>query len=80
MTTPEFINQNKTDTFKKGDKVVMHTCHESTLPQYKGKIWTCQTDSYKRGNAEIGFQELVFLEGFSGAFAANFLALVTIEN
>lgn len=56
----------------------MHTCHESTLPQYKGKIWNCQTDSYKRGNEDIGFQELVFLEGFSGAFAANFLALVKI--
>lgn len=74
MITDKFISENKTETFKKGDKVVMHTCHEATF--YKGKIWTCKTDSYKTGSVDYGFQELVFLEGFSGSFAANFLALV----
>lgn len=56
----------------------MHTCHEATF--YKGKIWTCKTDSYKTGSVDYGFQELVFLEGFSGAFAANFLAAVGGKN
>ena len=46
MTTDAYIQENQTQLFKKGDKVVMHTCHESTLPVYKDKIWTCQTDSF----------------------------------
>lgn len=74
MTTQKFIDENKTETFKKGDTVVMHTCGEAAF--YKGKIWTCQTDSYKRGSVDYGFDDLVFLEGFSGAFATKFLAAV----
>lgn len=58
--------------FKKGDKVVMHTCHESTLPEYKGKVWECRTDSYM----DKAKQECVFLEGFSGCFLCDFLAIV----
>ena len=73
MTTQDYIDKNKTETFKKGDKVVMHGCHEATLPQYKGKEWICKTDSYQRGNADYGYQDLVFLEGFSGCFAAEYL-------
>ena len=57
--------------YKKGDIVVMHTCYESTMPEYKGKLWTCTTDSYMaNGN------ELVFLEGFSGCFDCDFLKKV----
>lgn len=71
MTTDNFINENKTATFKKGDKVVMHTCHESTIEKYKDRVWVCQTDSFlTRGKSEV-----VFLEDFSGYFAANFLKL-----
>ena len=72
MTTQKFIDENKTETFKKGDKVIMHTCHEATLPQYENKEWICQTDSYVRKSSYEN-QELVFLEGFSGCFAAQYL-------
>lgn len=66
--TPQLKN------FKEGDKVVMHTCHESTLPEYKGKVWTVQSDSFISKSKD----EVVFLEGFSGYFIASFLELVKI--
>ena len=72
MTGNDYINQNRTETFKKGEKVVMHNCMEAKLPKYNGKIWTCQTDSF----LDRGRQEVVFLEGFSGYFAAEFLQRV----
>lgn len=72
MTTDTFINENKTSTFKKGDKVVMHSCGEASV--YKGKIWKCQTDSYK----DRGGSDVVFLEGFSGCFSCKFLQLVKL--
>lgn len=74
MTNDTFINENKTTTFKKGDKVLMHTCGEANFPKYKGKIWTCKTDSYKdRAN-----QDVVFLEGFSGYFSCEYLQIVDV--
>jgi len=72
MTTESFIQENKTITFSKGDKVVMHTCGEADFPKYKGKIWTCLTDSY----LDRGKSESVFLEGFSGAFSTKFLQII----
>ena len=69
MTTQNFIDENKTATFKKGDKVIMDGCYEATFEKNKGKIWTCQTDSY----LDMSKQEVVFLEGFSGCFAAKYL-------
>lgn len=69
MTTDTFIQENQTQLFKKGDKVVMHTCHESTFNKYKDKIWTCLTDSFLAKDKS----EVVFLEGFSGYFLAKFL-------
>lgn len=57
------------NTFKKGDKVIMEGCYEATFPKNKGKIWICQTDSY----IDKGGQDVVFLEGFSGCFACEFL-------
>lgn len=69
MTNDNYINENRTETFKKGDKVVMHNCYEASLPKYNGKIWTCQTDSF----LDRGKEEVVFLEGFSGYFSAEFL-------
>ena len=39
MVTDNYINQNKTETFKKGDKVIMHSCHEATFEEYKDKVW-----------------------------------------
>lgn len=61
--------------FSEGDKVVMHTCHEATFPKYKGKIWTCKTDSY----IDKAGQEVVFLEGFSGCFLCDYLAIVNVS-
>jgi hypothetical protein len=71
MTTDKYINENKTETFKKGDSVVMHTCHEASFEKYKDKVWTCQTDSF----LDRGKQEVVFLEDFSGYFLAQFLKI-----
>lgn len=61
---------------KKGEKVVMHTCGEAE--QYDGKIWTCKTDEYEKGES-VYKQRLVFLEGFSGCFAVEFLQKVNQE-
>ncbi|WP_158728625.1 hypothetical protein [Flavobacterium sp. I-STPA6A] len=71
MTTDKYINENKTKTFKKGDKVIMHSCHESTFEKYINKVWICQTDSF----LDRAKQEVVFLEDFSGYFSAQFLKL-----
>lgn len=73
MTTDNYINENKTTTFKKGDTVVMHSCVEASF--YKGKIWTCLTDSY----LDRGKQEVVFIEGFSGCFSAKCLQIVELK-
>jgi hypothetical protein len=72
MTDDHYINENRTETFKKGDKVVMHTCYEASLPKYKDKLWTCQTDSF----LSKGKEEVVFLENFSGYFATEFLKMI----
>jgi hypothetical protein len=64
--------------FKKGDKVVMHTCGEASFGEYEGKIWTCRGDSYMNHPGPYG-TEVVFLEGFSGHFCCEYLQLVKIE-
>jgi hypothetical protein len=74
MTTDKYIQENKTETFKKGDKLVIHTCGEASF--YKGKIWTCQTDSF----LDRGKQEVVFLKDFSGYFSTQYLTKVSVEN
>ncbi|WP_245153946.1 hypothetical protein [Jeotgalibacillus proteolyticus] len=58
---------------KKGDKVVMHTCIEAKDPNNLGKIWTCRTDEQ-----EVTWtgSNVVWLEGFSGAFSAQYLQKV----
>ncbi len=63
--------------FKKGDRVVIHTCGEANFPQYKGKVWTCESDSFKR-ESPIKQPELVFLEGFSGSFNCKYLQIVNL--
>lgn len=69
MTSEAYIQENKTETFKKGDKVVMHSCAEAFIKEYKNKVWTCLTDSFLAKSKE----EVVFLDGFSGYFSAEFL-------
>lgn len=50
----------------------MHTCFEAK--KYNGQIWTCNTDEFSIGN-----QRLVFLDGFRGGFAVEYLQKVNIE-
>ena len=65
--------------FKKGDKVVMHSCGEADFEMYHGKIWTCRDDSYMNNPKSPYAEEVVFLEGFSSHFCCEFLQLVKIE-
>lgn len=71
MTTDKYINDNKTETFKKGDKVIMHSCHEATFEEYKDKVWICATSSF----LDKGKQDVVFLEDFSGYFLSKYLKI-----
>lgn len=73
MTTQDYINNHKTSTFKKGDKVIMVDCHEADY--YKDKEWTCLTDSYiSKSDVHV-----VHLEGFAGAFAVEYLKTTMTE-
>ena len=38
MTTDTYINENKTATFKKGDKVEMFNCYEATFEKKKARF------------------------------------------
>ncbi|MBL7868859.1 MAG: hypothetical protein JNM71_12665 [Flavobacterium lindanitolerans] len=76
MTSENYVNENKTDLFKKGDKVIMHSCYEATCEEYRDKVWICQTDSFLAKDKS----EVVFLEGFSGYFNASCLKLKNEEN
>lgn len=67
MTTDKYIQDNKTEKLKKGDKVVMHSCGEAK--HYDGKIWECETDSY----ISYSGSEVIFLRNFSGSFAVKYL-------
>jgi hypothetical protein len=64
-----------TPKLKKGDKVVMHTCMEA--PYHHGRIWTCDTDEFETNGRKYG---LVFLEGFSGSFATEYLQYVDVSS
>ncbi|MDX5485465.1 hypothetical protein NJE56_10895 [Bacillus pumilus] len=55
---------------KKGDMVVMHTCVEAVLNE--GRVWKCAADEFNPS------APAVFLEGFSGHFAAEFLQKVDV--
>lgn len=65
------------EKLKKGDKVVMHTCGEAKTAA--GKIWTCKTDQFTRGTG-VYEQDSVFLEGYSGSFAPEFLQMVILPS
>lgn len=68
----------ETPPLKKGDLVVMHTCIEARNPKYHGKLWRCKTDEFSRGEG-VYEQHSVFLEGFRGSFAAEYLQKVDID-
>lgn len=63
---------------KKGDLVIMHTCGEADAEKYNGRVWVCRTDEYTTGEGKYK-QQLVFLEGFTGAFAAKYLQKINVE-
>lgn len=56
---------------KIGDKVVMHTCYEAE--KYHGKVWTVRSSE-----SEICGSKVVWLEGFCGCFAVEFLKEVSV--
>ncbi|WP_367912505.1 hypothetical protein [Bacillus pumilus] len=56
--------------FKKGDLVVMHSCMEAELNE--GRVWKCADDEFNPS------APAVFLEGFSGHFATEFLQKVDV--
>lgn len=72
--TPERKEENK---LKKGDRVVMHTCIEAEV--HGGRIWTCSGDQFTRGTGALA-QDSIFLEGFSGSFAPEFLQKVILPS
>ena len=57
---------------KTGDRVKMVNCVEAD--HYKGKIWTCRSDSYKYPTGDK--EEVVLLEDYAGAFVCEYLAKV----
>lgn len=71
MTTQKYIDDNKTTTFKKGDKVVMFDCYEAFMKENK-KTWVCMTYSFK----DRAGQDVVFLEDYSGYFMSDYLRLI----
>lgn len=60
---------------KTGDVVVMHTCGEAE--HYDGKLWTCRSDEQKLHQDHTS--TVVWLEGFSGAFATKYLQKVNLS-
>lgn len=55
---------------KKGDMVVMHSCMEAELNE--GRVWKCADDEFNPS------APAVFLEGFPGHFAVEFLQKVDV--
>ncbi|GIN55013.1 MULTISPECIES: hypothetical protein [Bacillus subtilis group] len=58
---------------KKDDHVVMHTCYEAS--KHDGKIWRCTSDEFTSNSGA----RVVYLKGFSGFFAVEFLQKVNAE-
>lgn len=71
------LERQEENKLKKGERVVMHTCIESE--EHPGKIWTCKTDQFTRGTG-VYEQDSVFLEGYSGSFAPEFLQKVMLPS
>lgn len=62
-----------TNTLKKGDAVVMHTCIEAE--GHNGQVWICRSDEFTACSGT----SVIFLEGYSGYFATEFLQKVNIS-
>ncbi|MGG1670011.1 hypothetical protein ACIFOE_05040 [Paenibacillus sp. NRS-1783] len=72
---PKRKNIDSIPKLKQGDQVVMHTCSEHDSPENFGKIWTCRSDQFTRGVGVLA-QDFVFLEGYRGSFAPEYLQKV----
>lgn len=59
-------NEAENTNIKKGNQVVMHTCPEAS--KYSGKTWTVSTDPQVVCGSLV-----VWLEGYSGCFACEYL-------
>ncbi|WP_430535937.1 hypothetical protein [Listeria rocourtiae] len=57
---------------KTGDYVVMHTVAESE--KHKGLLWKVISEPYM-----VGKREMVFLEGYRGSFATQYLQVVEYD-
>ncbi|MFJ6415041.1 hypothetical protein ACIQLG_19870 [Terribacillus saccharophilus] len=64
-------------SLKKGDLVVMHTCMEAEDPDNAGKLWVCRTDE---ANVKWTTPNVVWLEGYAGAFSVEYLQKVDISS
>lgn len=73
MTTQDYIDNNETNTLKKGDIVKMINCVEAQVNQ--DVQWICQTTSFK----DKGGDDVVFLEGFSGYFLCEYLDKIEVQ-
>ena len=51
-----------------GDKVIMHTCSESTSEKYKGKVFTCISEPW-----DLCGSEVIMIDGVRGGFATEYL-------
>ena len=58
----------KVSGLHKGDKVVMHTCSESTLEKYKDKVFTCMSEPW-----DLCGSEVILIDGVRGGFATEYL-------
>ncbi|MEK5060508.1 hypothetical protein BK126_04560 [Paenibacillus sp. FSL H7-0326] len=72
------MRYRETEPLNEGDVVVMHTCVEARNPKNHGKLWTCRTDQFTRGKG-VYEQDSIFLHGFSGSFAPEFLQKVDVS-
>lgn len=61
----------KASGLHEGDKVIMHTCAESTLGKYKDKVFACKSEPW-----DLCGSEAIMLDGVRGGFATEFLKKV----
>jgi hypothetical protein len=69
---PRRNKKPKPSGLKPGDRVVMHTCSESTLEKYKDKVFTVMSEPW-----DLCGSEVVMLDGgVRGGFATEYLRKV----
>ena len=61
----------KASGLHEGDKVMMHTCAESSIEKYKDKVFTCTSEPW-----DLCGSEVIMLDGVRGGFATEYLKKV----